>query len=150
MQTRLNIIGTALLGIAGYYAYLNYHYILTGAVFIGGIALVVIAATKKDKKDKQIEEIHSIATKKEVPLQIQLPPLQEDILKYLYEKDYVSQVLLNLALHAERETVTVNLEALEVNRMVSGQKLNKKLDIPDWRIERRGNDYLINKGIIKK
>jgi hypothetical protein len=87
---------------------------------------------------------------KSLPPQIQLSPLQEDILKYLYGKDYVSQILLNLALNAERETVTVNLEALEVKRMVSGQKHNKKLNIPDWRIEQRGNDYILDKGIVKK
>ena len=62
MQTKLICISAALLGVAGYYTYLNYHYVLTGAMYIAGIILVVIAAIKKDKKDNQIEEIHAEIT----------------------------------------------------------------------------------------
>jgi hypothetical protein len=57
MQTKLNIIGTALLGVAGYYAYLNYHYALTGIMFITGIAFVVFAAIQNDQKERTNPEL---------------------------------------------------------------------------------------------
>jgi hypothetical protein len=62
MQTKLICFGAALTGVASYFAYLNYPYILTGIMFIGGIGTTILAITKKDKKDEQIEEIHSKIT----------------------------------------------------------------------------------------
>ena len=140
MQTRLNIIGTALLGVAGYYTYLNYHYVLTGAMYISGIAFIVFAAIKKDKKDKQIEELHTIATKEfktnliktEKPsikdAAVELPEETINVLKTISElEEWVAQENQVRIPNIDKSDL-LNTDCLSIKLKISTQRVKHHLD----------------------
>lgn len=61
MQTKLNILASAIIGVSGLCALVG-HNIPALIFFIIGILLYLAAYLSQDKKDKQIEEIHQFAT----------------------------------------------------------------------------------------
>lgn len=61
MQTKLNILSSAIVGVSGVCVLVGYNF--TGLIFfIAGILLYLAAFLSKDRKDQQIEEIHAITT----------------------------------------------------------------------------------------
>lgn len=62
MQTRFNLIAAAILALAGLCSTISSHHIVSIFFYSIGIILVLAAFLSKDKKDKQIEEIHDKIT----------------------------------------------------------------------------------------
>ncbi len=61
MQTKLNLIGSVFLAIAGLCSIASHHYISV-FFYVAGPVLILAAFLSKDSKDTQIEELHRIAT----------------------------------------------------------------------------------------
>jgi len=155
MQTKLICAGAALLGIASYLAYLNYHYVLTGSMFIGGIAVTIFAITGKDKKDKQIEEIHATVTNKNKPLLLEpekpekpkkeqkteLSETHEKVLELLFDKESTVEVI-SKTLKLTKEEANYYLHDLYARVMVS--RPTPYTSGPEqWRIGQGGREYVM-------
>jgi len=157
MQTKLICTGTALLGVAGYYTYLNYHYALTGSMYISGIVFIVFAALKKDKKDKQIEEIHDIATTKLKPLlvkEIKPRPSPEESKQPLSK---THEEVLNLLFKEPTEIKNIckglNLSTEEAKYYLDDLRKIDMVSMPpfyppgpgSWSIQQSGREYIMLK-----
>ncbi|MDD2541103.1 MAG: hypothetical protein PHH28_08660 [Desulfuromonadaceae bacterium] len=146
-----------MIGVASYFAYLNYHYVLTGSMFISGIGITILAITKKDKKDKQIEEIHATITNKTTnKLEPTIPKKQTKTQKQLLSEtnDNILELLFKKSSTVENICKNLKLSREEANYYLTYLYENKEMINPPgpysigpelWSIDQKGREYIMAK-----
>jgi len=154
VQTKLNIIASAFIGISGLCALVG-HNALAFIFFIIGILLYLIAFLSKDKKDNQIEEIHRITTTKLKPYLVNatnptistkepkqsLSEMHEEVLNLLFKgPTEIKNICKVLSLTTEE--VKYYLDELRKRDMVSMPPIYPA-GPGDWSISQKGREYVM-------